>query len=168
MRLFSEATLLKMETSCTRRPKRWENSTPSFWDAWRLPTLSLKPNEAYTRRSYLRVVAMSAAFHTLIVFSSLGIGLVISTFIIPDLWSNLLDPKHHTYLVGVFYQEGFYLVPFLPLFSWLIYFAVEWPRYFFWNRRAKRLQREGPFLVPIVAAALVPNDPNVWPPPPRL
>ena len=167
MRLFSETYLLKMEATWTRHRKEIEDA-PTFWQTCQYPTLLLKPDEAYTRKSYLRVVSLSAVAVTLLICAIQCFILAVAALIVPQLWSVILDPKNHAQQIGILSEEGFYYLPFLPFILLLFSLAINWPTYFFWNRRAKRLQREGPVSVPIVAAALVPDDPNVWPPPPRL
>ena len=167
MRLFTEATLLKMETACTRRPKIWENSMPSFWDAWRLPTLFLKPDETYPCKTYLRVVILSVLVLMLLYGLAIAIALVVATFLIPHFWSVALDPKAHKFIIGALARAGFSLLPLVPLFALIVNATVQWPHYYFWNRRAKRLQREEFVEIPVVAAAVAPNDPSVWPPAPH-
>lgn len=165
MRLFSEATLLKMETSCTRHRKDWEAS-PSFILTWLYPTLLLKPDEAYTRKSYLYTSIVHTVALTLVVCAIPCLVVAGYALIAPDFWAQVSDPKNHAQQIGFLSQEGFYYLPFVPLIFLLFNLAINWPQYFFWNRRAKRLQQEEPALVPIIAAA-VPDDITVWPPAPH-
>ena len=166
MRFFSEATLLKMETTWTQHRKELE-APPTFIKTWLYPTLLLKPNEIYTRKSYLQTAIVYTLAVTFLICVIFVLFLLVSARIVPRLWSVMLDPKNHAQQIGILSQEGFYLIPLAPLMWLVASFAFNWPTYFFWNRRAKRLQREGFVSVPIVAAAVLPDDPTIWPPPPR-
>ena len=166
MRLFSEATLLKMETSCTRLRKDIENA-PTFWQTCQYPQLSLKTNQTYGLKNYLWAAVLSTAALTLVVCLIQCFVLAVSLLLVPQLWSMIFDPKNHAQQIGILSQEGFYYFPVVPLIWLLFSLMLEWPRYFFWNKRAKRLQRAGCVSIPAIAAAVVPEDNAVWPPAPR-
>ena len=166
MRLFTEATLLKMETSCTRLRKEIED-TPTFWQTRKYPQVLLKTNQTCALQNYLWAVLLSTATLTLSVCIVLGIVIAVFAITWPQLWAVMHDPKNHALLIRALSHEGVYNLPLVPI-AWLLFSLVlDWPRYYFWNRRAKRLQREGSTLVSIVAAAELPDDTTVWPPPPR-
>ncbi len=167
MHFFSEAAGLTMETAWLRRPKRWESCPPPSWYAWQSPTLSLQPTEPYTRRAFLRLALMSAAASILVFSGAVALIVLAATLLVPHLWPFLLDPRNHQFLVRGYHHEKLYRFLSVPLLAVVISMAAEWPRRFFWNRRAKRLQQEKLGSVPTAAAAVPPDDPGVWPPSPR-
>jgi hypothetical protein len=168
MPLFSDAALQKLEPFFTRRRKEWDNDPASFWAVWWNPSLSLKPSEQYHGKLYIRVAMVSMLHGCLYVGVSSCIGLILGGLIVPQFWPMIRDPKYHASLIGFLAREGFYQLLFLPLVSLSFVFASEWPRYFFWNRRAKRLQNEGVVSVSLNAMVEPPEDDGTcWPPPPR-
>ena len=169
MPIFTERTLQKMETVWVPRRKEWEDKPPSFWQVWWKPSLLLRPNDDYSRKLYLRVVLVSTLRSLTFLTVANGVGLAVATLIVsPEFWPLFRDPKSHAYIIGALSREGFYLLPLVPLFCLLVNTAGEWPVYFFWNRRAKRLQVAGSVGTPTVAIAEAGEINNtVWPPPPR-
>ena len=167
MHLLSEATLLKMETSCTRLRKEIEDA-PTFWQACQYPQVLLRTSQTCALKSYLRAAVLSTTALISVVCLIQCFVPAVSLLLVPHLWSMIFDPKNHAHVISGLSQEGFYYLPFAPLIWLLASLAINWPRYFFWNRRAKRLQQEGYIEVQPVTAAIVADDPNVWPPAPRL
>jgi hypothetical protein len=168
MPLFSETTLQRMETFWTRRRKEWENKPPAFWLVWFNPSLLLKPTQGYSRTLYFRVALMSVVRVSLFAAVANGLGLAIGALIFgPQFWPLIRDPKNHAYFIGVLSHEGFYQLPLFPLIMLVLSLALHWPNYFFWNRRAKRLQRNCPAVLPVPIVEASVNDSNVWPPAPK-
>jgi len=169
MPVFTEPTLKKMETFWVRRRKEWGDRPLSSWQLWWDPSLSLRPNEDYGRKLYLRV-ALRGTLRTLTFLTvANGIGFALGTLVVcPEFWPLVHNPKNHAAVIGALSQEGFYLLPLVPLFCLFVNAVGEWPEYFFWNRRAKRLQTAGPAgtSTASVAQAFESSD-SVWPPPPR-
>ena len=135
--------------------------------SWLVPTLVLRADETYTRKSYLRAVTIAVLGSTL--FSILAVVSISFAFalILHFTWTDVTHPKMRALLIAFLLKQGVFQGLLAPLIIFPFSLALNWPRYFFWNRRAKRLQREGYIEVPLVTAALIPDDPTICPPAPR-
>ena len=123
MRFFSEATLLKMETSFTRLRKEIEDA-PTFWQTCQYPTLLLKPNQDYRRSDYVKASIVSTVALTLLVCLTQVVVFVASAFVLRQLWSAMLAPQNHAALIGGLSRAGVYYLPFVPI-AWLLFSLAE-------------------------------------------
>ena len=162
MAFVSEALLDNLEVFFTKKAKRWQNKPPPRWIAFLQPSLLLRPNEKYTRQLYWHEATIPGV--SVVFLESLTMFAVVAY-----LWHKcpwlFTNPQYHRPFIGWLSHEGFYQTPlafvFLLTFSYLIHF----PRYYFWNRRATRLQANpGGQKEPAMIAVI---DPSVWPPPPN-
>jgi hypothetical protein len=159
MAFVSEALLDKLEPFFTKQAKRWESETPPHWYAVLRPSVTLKPNEKYTRQIYWRETTVP----TLSVVLFIAIGMI---FPLAYLWYQyppfFTNPKFHKLLIGFLSHEGYYWMPLALVFLIAFGYGIYLPRFYFWNRRAARLQAN-----PVVEELpTVTVDAGVWPPPP--
>lgn len=124
------------------------------------------PEETCTRSLYLRDAVMSVSRSYLFTTASFCLGVVVAGLFIPQFWPIVRDPKNHAFILGILSRDGFYYFPLLPLIVFPFILLLEWPCYYFWNRRAKRLREEYRALV-LAAADEAPASESSWPPPPR-
>lgn len=163
-----EAVLDRLEVLCTKPNKRWKEKQPPDWAVWMSPDLSLRPDDPYRRTLYVRAVSTHLLITLPFYFAAIGIGVAVG-------WSSLkkiyvfLNAPHPTGQAHAFVILTRDLVLFLavafPLVLAAIPLAGLFPRYYFWNRRARRLRSQE--AVPELVPAEILMDPAVWPPPPK-
>lgn len=126
------------------------------------PWVSLQPHDAYPRAAFVKVCRGLFLF-VLILYSIVGL----MPFVV--LW--YFDPgflpvavfhhgRAHALLIGLLSKHGIYLIPYLIIVMNVVNFGIQYPNYYFWNRRAARLRRDG---IPIT-----PTDDTAWPPAPTI
>lgn len=155
-----ETFLNKWETAAVRGPKR---PLP----LWFSPDGRLDPREPYSVRLYVRVCLVSGLpVVALMILARLALFIYI-WFKYPWFVREAI-PIHgraHADFIALLRHEGYYWAP-LALVGFLAFnFLLYLPRYHFWNRRALRLQREGPTEQPDGIADEA-QGPTVWPPAP--
>ncbi|MGI4787628.1 MAG: hypothetical protein ACRYFS_02130 [Janthinobacterium lividum] len=167
--MFSDTALLKMEAFWTNRRKPGKHLSFDRWLALWNPSRLLKPAEKYYPKLYLSVAVLTTLHALLWVILANALGLALGILIFPEFLPVIRDPKNHKLLISILSREGFYLLPFYPLGMLLVSLLLEWPRFFFWNRRAKRLLDEGALQVSLNDMREAPAEDNtIWPPPPDL
>lgn len=149
----------KLEPFFTRRNKSWEKKgVPPLW-AWLSPALLLREGEWYGVGLFARQAVTPVLLISVFMFGITGI-----------IWLWLYGKCHtHVEIVPVlnhFVRLRLWDDLLATLILMPFNFALEFPRLYFWNRRAKRLRGRQDEPVPPVVS--VPVDPAVWPPPPNL
>jgi hypothetical protein len=156
----------RLERICTNRPKRLENKPISKFQKYLNPWLLLQPTEYYEHRLLLRTVLLGVAYVTLIFIIQ---RIIVFTVIFIQFHGLLIEAWHHTatrhYMIG-YVEDRFGYDPFLPLIFFAFMYLISWTRYYFWNRRARRLNEEQKDMVVAEPDLPAAADPAIWPPPP--
>jgi len=157
-----EAILDYWEGKVTKRPKRWETKEPSRFWALTSPELFMPPTENYSIRLYLNkttITGGSVAIFVLIAWLS-PLAYVLHTY--PQLLHNL---RYHKLFIALLSHVGIYWMPYAILFLLVFNYAINFPLFYFWNRRAARLREESVQDTVSVGTAAI-AAPRVWLPPP--
>ena len=160
MAFVSEAFLNKLEPFFTKTAKRWQNKPPPSRLPVLRPSLTLKPDEKFTRQIYLYETTVSGTSSVLIIVLAIAVPFACFWLLYPQLFSN---SQFQRFFVHKLSQDGFYWVPIEIVFLFVFNYVLYLPRFYFWNRRAARLQAN-PAAEEEQMTAVV--DPSVWPPPP--
>ena len=146
------------------RPKAWQSNPLPPWLLWMMPSLALKPEQKYSFRLYIRMVTSSLSVFT----ATAGLVLCASSAFFwvqyHDLFQNS-NPKVHARLIGILSQNHLYQLPLALVAMALVLSLISIPEYYFWNRRAKRIENKG-VASQASASESLGADNTVWPPPP--
>lgn len=158
-----QVTLSVLEAICIWRPRAWVSKPLPHWLLWIMPSLALRPEQKYSFRLYIRMVTSSL----LVFIATAGLVLCASSAFFwvqyHDLFQNS-NPKVHARVIGVLSQNHFYQLPLALVVIALVLSLISIPEYYFWNRRAKRIENKGVASQASAAEALG-ADNTVWPPP---
>ena len=164
MRLFSGATLDKLETRFVHIAPRWRKKPPP---KWLMPTARLEPTQPYPLRDYVQSsVLLALAIGVLILVTMLFTWLAL-WYQHPAFFRAAVSHhgRAHSILIGLLSHDFSSTLPldlvFLSVFNLLIYL----PTWYFWNRRAERLRLQPAQPRPEQSNPL-PLDPTLWPPAP--
>ena len=149
------------EKRVTKRPKRWETKEPSRFDLWCCPEF-FQPVEDYRLRLYLVRTTISGVIVVLLVLLTMFAPVAYFVHLYPQILHN---PRYHKFLISLLSDLGIYWLPCYILLLLVFNYAINLPRFYFWNRRAKRLRSEVK-LMPELSGRMNVPDPSVWPPPP--
>ena len=163
-----EAVLDRLEGLFTKPRSRWADKPPPDWVVWMSPDYPLEPSDRYSFRLYVRTATAPLLITFPLIAAAYGAAVATDWPTIRKIYAFLKVPhptgqSHH--FVMLIYSLTFFLVVGLPIFLAAMTFAGAYPSYYFWNRRAARLQAEA------VTQEVAPVGDNVsvltWPPAPK-
>lgn len=154
------ALLDRLEAVCIRR--EWRDRTPPRWMLWLSPSLRLRHTERFPLRMFLWELLYPALPIAIIQVLAVSAGILVIV------WRDPWILHHHRLLLRLISlittRYRFYVC--VPLILIGFSFLLNFPNFYFWNRRAARLTMAGDSEQAVPDSETRVADGHVWPPPP--
>jgi len=164
-----EAILDKLEPRFTKINRQLPEKPYRRWIPLPRPNILRDPLEPYSTKRFVKNAILPVVVLSVIYELSYLLPLAYLWYQFPHAFWHLIlsHGAPHAGFIGALSQVGFYQLPYVLLILLAFNFLINYPRYYFWNRRAARLRREG--LPPHPPLYLRPEEAvDFWPPAPSI